>query len=156
MDDLDEALRNIDVFCRVLVSQLASEESEKEDNLPFEPIEALFRKKHIAEEKGKSHSSPKHMIPLPQLEEPLIDVIEDRNCIKVLMQGRYNDNRITVHSGIDGIEICKEECYRDANGFEVCQDKCQKLLLPTDKLHIENITAKCNNNSVFEVDIPRK
>jgi len=156
MEDLDEALRNIDAFCRILVNKLASEEIEKENNLPLEPIEALFRKKYIVEEESELHSSPKRMIPLPQLEEPLIDIIEDKNCVRVLMQERCNDNRITVHSRIDGIEICKEECYRDANGLEVCRGKCQKLSLPTDKLRIENITAKCNNNSVFEVDIPRK
>lgn len=44
MDDFEEALRNIDVFCRVLVKKLAESEKETEDgNIPVEPIENLLR-----------------------------------------------------------------------------------------------------------------
>jgi hypothetical protein len=56
---------------------------------------------------------------------------------------------------MDGIQICKKECYRDDEGIEVCTDRCQKLDLPVKDLQVENMIAKCSNNTVLEVEIPK-
>jgi len=152
MDDLEEALRNIDVFCRILVKKLVDTE---DGNIVVEPIEKLLYRKNIMDTQAEPNSSPKNLIPLPQAEEPLIDVFEDNNYVKVLMQCRCKDQPVTVHTGTDGVEICKKECHTNAEGLEVCTDKCQKLDVPVEHLEIENMIAKCSKNAVFEVNIPK-
>jgi len=155
MEDLEEALRNIDVFCRVLVEKMVEDENEKTRNIAVEPIENLFRRKYVIEEHSNSSPSTNHLIPLPQVEEPLIDIFEDGNYVKVLMQCRCKDQKVTVHSDVDGLEICKKECHIDAEGLETCTDRCQKLDLPLNHLQIKDMTARCSNNAVFEVTIPK-
>lgn len=156
MDDLEEALRNIDVFCRVLVEKMVEDENEENRNIDVEPIENLFRRKYVIEEHSNSNPSAKHLIPLPQLEEPLIDIFEDDSYVKVLMQCRCKDQKVTVHTGVDGLEICKKECHTDTEGLETCTDRCQKLDLSVNPpLQIEDMTARCSNNAVFEVTIPK-
>jgi hypothetical protein len=154
--DFDEALRNIDIFCKVLVKKIVDEENREDSDVVVEPMEKLLYKKCVAREPAEVDSVTKHLIPVPQLEEPLIDVIDDGNHVKVLVEERCRDNKVTVHTEADGIEICKTECHKNAEGSEVCQDRCQKLPLRTDNLQIENMSAKCNNNIVLEVDIPKK
>jgi hypothetical protein len=156
MSDFEETLKNIDVFCKVLAKKIADEENGETSGIVVEPMEKLLYKKCITREQAEMNRSPSHFIPVPQLEEPLVDIIEDENCVRILMQEHCSDNKIRIHSRADGIEICKTECHKDADGTKVCQDKCQKLPLLADKLQIENITAKCNNNSVFEANIPKK
>jgi len=152
MDDLEEALRNIDVFCKVLVKKLVDNE---DSNIVVEPMERLLYRKNIIDASAETDSLPKHLIPLPQAEEPLVDVFEDNNYVKVLMQCRCKDQPVTVHARTDGVEICKKECYTNAEGSEICTDKCQKLSVPVKHLEIENMTAKCSNNTVLEVNIPK-
>jgi len=152
MNDFEEALRNIDVFCRILVEKLADNE---DSNIVVEPIERLLYRKNIIDTQAEPNPSPKHLIPLPQAEEPLIDVIEDNDHVKVLMECRCKDREVTVHPKEDGIEICKKECHTDEEGVEVCNDKCHKVDLATRKLLVDNMILKCNNNTVYEIDIPK-
>jgi hypothetical protein len=152
MDDFEEALRNIDVFCKVLAKKLVESE---DSNTVVEPMERLLYRKNIIDAQAEPDSLPKHLIPLPQAEEPLIDIFEDNNYVKVLMQCRCKDQPVTVHAKTDVVEICKKECYTNAEGSEICTDKCQKLSVPVKHLEIENMTAKCNNNAVLEVNIPK-
>jgi hypothetical protein len=152
MDDFEEALQNIDAFCRILVKKLVDNE---DSNIVVEPIEELLYRKNIIDTQAEPNPSPKHLIPLPQAEEPLIDIFEDNNHVKVLMQCRCNDQPVTIHTEMDGVEICKKECHTNAEGLEICTDKCQKLNVPINRLEIENMTAKCSKNAVFEVNIPK-
>jgi hypothetical protein len=152
MDNFEEALRNIDVFCRTLVKKLVDNE---DDNIVVEPMEELLYRKKIIDTQVESNPSPKHLIPLPQAEEPLIDIFEDNNNVKVLMQCRCKDQPVTVHANTDSVEICKKECHTNAEGLETCTDKCQKLDVPIEHLEVENMTAKCSKNTVFEVSIPK-
>jgi hypothetical protein len=142
MDDLEEAFRNIDVFCRVLVKKIIESEKGSESNVVVDPVEKLLRRKYIIEENLEQNPAVKHLIPLPQLEEPLIDIFEDDNYVKVLMQCRCKDQRVTVQRDLEGLQICVEE-------------QCHRLNVPVKQLQIENIVMKCNNNKAFEVDIPK-
>jgi len=152
MDDFEEALQNIDAFCRILVKKLVDNE---DSNIVVEPIEELLYRKNIIDTQAEPNPSPKHLIPLPQAEEPLIDIFEDNNHVKVLMQCHCKDQPVTVHASADIVEICKKECHTNAEGLEICVDKCQKLDVPIKHLEVENMTAKCSKNTVFEVSIPK-
>ena len=143
-DDFEEALRNIDVFCRVLAKKLVEslkEEGEIAEENPLEPMERLLKRKYVFEEHFES-PRVRHFIPLPHIEEPLIDVFEDENYVRVLMQCRCRDHRITVNKHDDGLQICLE-------------DLCWKIPLPVDELMVENMTMRCNNNEALEVEIPK-
>jgi len=154
MGDLEETIRNIDIFCKVLADKIV--EDIEVTNIIVEPMEKLLYKKCVIDAKAEPNNPPGNLIPLPQLEEPLIDVFHDDNNVKILMQCRCKDQKVTIHPSTDGIKICKKECYTNTKGQEICTDKCQKLTLPTDNLKTENIIAKCSNNTVFEVEIPKK
>ena len=155
MDNFEEALTNIDIFCKTLVNKMLQNENEQNSNITVEPMEKLLRR-YVIEEHAEPSVQPKSLIPLPQAEEPLIDVFEDENYLKVLMQCRCKDQKVTVHPETDGIQVCKRECHTDSEGAEVCTDKCQKLNVPIEQLQIEDLRARCTNNTVFEVDIPKK
>jgi len=155
MSDFEEALRNIDVFCRVLVKKIVEGEAENRSDLVVEPMEKLLYKKYVISEQVEP-SPVKHLIPLPQLEEPLIDVFEDENYVKILVQCRCKDQKLTIHTDMDGIEICNKVCHKNDEGNEVCVDECRKLTLPVDHLKIENMITKCNNNEAFEIEIPKE
>ncbi len=153
MSDFEEALQNIDVFCKVLVNKLVG--SEENNEIIVEPMEHLIYKKYIISEQMESNPINRNLIPLPQLDEPLIDIFDDDNYVKILMQCHCRDQKVTLHTGTDGLEICKRECHKDEEGTETCVDKCKKLDVPVEKLEIEYMTAKCSNNKVFEVTIPK-
>jgi hypothetical protein len=157
MDELEEALRNIDVFCRVLVKKIAEGENGEYNNISLEPIENLLRRKYIRQDEPKREPNPSspHLIPLPQLDEPLVDIFEDNNYVKVLVQCRCKDEEATVRTDADSVQICKKVCYTNVEGIEWCTTQCRKLDLPTQHLQISNIISKCNNNQVFEVEIPK-
>jgi len=142
MDDFEEALRNIDVFCKVLVKKMIESEKESESSLAFEPMEKLLRRKYVIEEKIEKNPEVKHFIPLPHIEEPLIDIFEDDAYVKVLMQCRCKDQRVTVQKHDNGLQICLE-------------NECWKLELPVSQLQVENMIMKCNNNEALEVEIPK-
>ena len=155
MDDFEEALRNIDIFCKVLVKKMVEDENESENKAVVEPIESLWQRKYIMEEHSESSPLSKNFIPLPHIDEPLIDVFEDDEYVRVLMQCRCKEEKVTVNQDTKGVEICKRECHTGEDGVEVCADKCEPLDLPVKQLQVGNMVAKCNNNQVFEVDIPK-
>jgi hypothetical protein len=142
MDNFEEALRNIDVFCKVLVKKMIESEKESESSLAVEPMEKLLRRKYVIEEKIEKNHEVKHFIPLPHIEEPLIDIFEDNAYVKVLMQCRCKDQRVTVQKHDNGLQICLE-------------NECWKLELPVSQLQVENMIMKCNNNEALEVEIPK-
>jgi len=142
MDDFEEALRNIDVFCKVLIKKMIESEKQSEGNIAVEPMEKLLRRKYLIEEKIEKNPEVKHFIPLPHIEEPLIDIFENDTYVKVLMQCRCKDQRVTVQKHDNGLQICLE-------------NECWKLELPVSQLQVENMIMKCNNNKALEVEIPK-
>ncbi|MEM4703689.1 MAG: hypothetical protein QXJ02_01270 [Candidatus Bathyarchaeia archaeon] len=154
MNNFDEALHNIDVFCKVLAKKIIEGEKNENENSIVEPMEKLLYRKYVVEQESAS-SSVRTLIPLPQLEEPLIDVFEDDDYVRIFMQCRCKDEVITVRGHVDGIEICKRECHTDINGVEVCVENCRKVELTVSQLKTDDIITKCVNNEVFEVNIPK-
>ncbi len=140
MNDLAESLRNIDIFCRVLVRKMAQDEHQSSDSIIVEPIEKLLTKKYIVEGNIEEDSLARHLIPVPQLDQPLIDILENDKNITVLMNCRCENQRISIRRLADGLEICGEEC--------------QEIHLPVNNLRVENASVKCNNN-VLEIGIPK-
>jgi len=140
MEDFEEALRNIDVFLRTLVTKIVEGDDCSREN-KVEPIEKLLRRKYVIEEHMESNPLAKHLIPLPHIEEPLIDVFEDDNHVKIFMQCHCEDQKVTIHTDVDGLEICTKEC--------------QKLNLSVKHLRIEDMIVICNNNEVYEINIPK-
>ncbi|MBS7632820.1 hypothetical protein KEJ15_04255 [Candidatus Bathyarchaeota archaeon] len=156
MGNFEEALKNIDVFCKALAKKIIENDNGIHSDLPMEPVEKLLRQRYVAEIKEEPSSSKPPLIPLPQLEQPLIDVFEDEDSYKVLLQCRCRDEKVTIHTDSDSVEICKRECFVNSQGIEVCEDNCQRLDLPPNCLQIEKMITKCNNNEVFEIEIPKK
>jgi hypothetical protein len=158
MENFEEALRNIDGFCKVLVKKMPESMAEPENKTTAEPIENLLLKKSSANEPFETGTSNRQFIPLQQIEEPLIDVFEEEDYIRILVQCRCREQQVTFYVRPDGIRICREECHGDADGTEICVDSCQKINLRTDYLQLESrlfVVAKCNNNGVLEAMIPR-
>ncbi len=97
-----------------------------------------------------------------QYEEPLIDVIDEGDNIKLLVQGRCMDQQFSIHVNEDkgGISICRETCYRQ-KGLETveCNDFCSRNIpLNLKGLQLEDmlfVVSKCNNNNVLEITIPK-
>ena len=156
MDDFEEALCNVDVFCKILAKKISAGETESAGNASLESMEKLLYRKNVLSEKADVSSPVRRFIPLPHLEEPLIDIVEEDGRVKILMQERCADRTISVQAEADGIEICRRECHTDSDGQKTCVNKCQKLSLQVDHLKIEDLSSKCSNNTVFEVDIPKK
>ncbi|MDH7563448.1 MAG: hypothetical protein QHH24_00990 [Candidatus Bathyarchaeota archaeon] len=156
MGSFEEALKNIDVFCKALAKKITENDKGIESDLPIEPVEKLLRQRYVAEIKEELSPPKPPLIPLPQLEQPLIDVFEDEYSYKVLLQCRCRDEKVMIHTDVDSVEICKRECFIDSQGVEVCADNCQRLDLPPNRLQIEKMITKCNNNEVFEIEIPKK
>lgn len=140
MENLEEKLRNIDIFCRVLVRKIVEDENESEKDMVVEPMEKLLRRKYIVEERSEASPLTKHMIPLSHVEEPLVDVFEDDERVRVLMKCHCRGQKITIHTVVDGLEICAEDC--------------RKLDLPVKHLKIEDMSLRCNNE-VLQIDIPK-
>jgi hypothetical protein len=138
-----EALENIDGFCKVLVKKTIADISET-SNKKFEPEKAVFY--------------PSAGIMQPELEEPLVDVFDEGDHIRILVQCRCREQQVTFHPSKDGITVCREECHKNKSGAETCRDVCRKLSIRTDKLQLENmlfVIAKCNNNNTLEATIPK-
>ncbi|MEM1540667.1 MAG: hypothetical protein QXJ07_04720 [Candidatus Bathyarchaeia archaeon] len=142
MNAFEEALRNIDIFCKVLAKKIIESEKENGNRAIVEPMEKLLRRKYVVYEENASIHEIKGFIPLPHVEEPLIDVFEEANYIKVLMQCRCRSHKVKIRKYEDCLQICLD-------------DECWKLNLPVDQLQVENSAIKCNNNEVLEVEIPK-
>lgn len=139
VEDLEEALRNIDVFCRVLVEKIVQDE-ERSEHIAVEPVENLLRSKYVVDEHSEPKSLAKHMIPLPHVETPLIDMFENSRYVRILMQYRCKNPKFAISKQADGLEICTEDC--------------RKIKLPIQHVQIENMTVRCNNE-VLEIAIPK-
>jgi len=150
-----EALRNIDDFCKVLVKKTIPDRSETGNRRELEPDKAVFEREYL---NGRSEANSSMGIMQPELEEPLIDVFDEEDHIRILVQCRCREQQVTFHPDKDGITICKEECHTNKDGPETCRDVCRKLSLRTDELQLENmlfVIAKCNNNNTLEATIPK-
>ena len=97
-----------------------------------------------------------------QYEEPLIDVVDEGDNIKLLVQGRCMDQQFSIHINEDKgeISICRETCYRK-KGLEIveCNDFCSRNIpLNLKELQLKDmlfVVSKCNNNNVLEITIPK-
>ena len=106
----------------------------------------------------KSSDADKH----EQHEELLIDVIDEEDNIRLLVQGRCMDEQFSIHVNKNegGISICREACHRK-KGLDVieCDDFCSKNMpLNLEELQLEDmlfVVSKCNNNNVLEIIIPK-
>lgn len=153
-----EVLRNIDGFCKVLVKELPKNTVELENKTKVKRIRNV-KPKSTANESLEIGISKRFFVQLPQIEKPLVDVFEEEDFLRILVQCRCREQQVTFYVGADGIKICREECQVDSDGTTVCADNCQKIKLRTDDLQLENrlfVVAKCNNNEVLEAMIPKK
>ena len=97
-----------------------------------------------------------------QYEDPLIDVIDEGDSIKLLVQGRCMDQQYSIHINEDksGISICREACYRKKSAETIeCNDFCSKKIpLNLKELQLEGmlfVISQCNNNNILELVIPK-
>jgi hypothetical protein len=150
-----EALEDIDDFCKVLVKKTIADTSETGDRRELETDKAVFEREYL---NGLSETETSMGIVQPELEEPLIDVFDEGDNIRILVQCRCREQQVTFHPSKDGIIVCKEECNKNKGGAETCRDVCRKLSIRTDGLQLENmlfVIAKCNNNNTLEATIPK-
>lgn len=138
MDRFEEALRNIDVFCKVFVRKLLEEGFDENNSIDVEPMDKLLKRK-IKEERIEAKMP---LIPLPHIEEPLIDVFEEESMVKVFMQCRCFNQNIVVSRQSGNIQICIE-------------NECWMVKLPTERLRIEELSIRCNSNNALEIAIPK-
>lgn len=97
-----------------------------------------------------------------QYEEPLIDVIDEGDNVKLLVLGRCLEQQFSIHvnKNKDGITICREECDKQ-KGLEIveCNDVCStNIPLNLKELQLANmlfVVSKCKNNNVLEIIIPK-
>ena len=94
-------------------------------------------------------------------EEPLIDVIDEADNIRLLVQGRCSEQQFSIHINEDksGISLCREACHIKKGSETVeCNDFCSKNIpLNLKELQLEDmlfVVSKCNNN-VLEIVIPK-
>ena len=148
-----EALQNVEGFCRVLVQKTTKEEPRIGDERESKaPDGAILEKKQL-----NNHSSLGYTIQ-PEFEEPLVDVFDEGDHVRILVQCRCREQQVTFHPSKDGIVICREECNRQKDGPDMCRDVCSKLILRTGELQLDNmlfVIAKCNNNNTLEAMIPK-
>jgi hypothetical protein len=121
MNNFEEALSNIDVFCKVLIRKMIEDE-ERSAELEF--IEKLMRAKYAVEIYEN----------YDWLKEPLIDVFEDEEKIKILIQCQCKNREIAIHP------------YEDYAEIWVGED--EKIKMPIKRLDINNVIIKCNNQAI--------
>ena len=129
-----EGLQSIDNFCKVVVRRSAAESLQTGAS-------------SLADSRDSS------------VEEPLVDVFDEEDHVRILVQCRCREQQVTFHPCPDGITVCREECQKQRDGPEVCNDVCRKLSLRTDGLQLDDmlfVIAKCNNNNTLEAMIPKK
>lgn len=105
----------------------------------------------------KSSDAEKH----EDYQEPLIDVIDEENNVRLLVQGRCWEQQYSIHVNEDksGISICREACHIKKRSEKVeCNDFCSKNIpLNLEELQLEDmlfVVSKCKNN-VLEIVIPK-
>ena len=138
-----EALQSIDNFCKVLVKKTTIDTPKASNRIEIEPLEGSSAIGNIVQH---------------EIEEPLVDVFDEEDHIRILVQCRCREQQVTFHPSTDGITICREERRKEKGGQETCSDVCRKLSLRTDELQLDNmefVIAKCNNNNTLEAMIPK-
>lgn len=142
-----EALQEIDSFCRVNVKKPAGDVAEQTESSNKE----IIPERKLAGARGL-------FTRMPNVEDPLVDVIDEDDYVRILVQCRCREQEVTFHPCSDGIIVCKEERKREADGAEACENVCSKVSLPTDQLQLQDmlfIVAKCNNNNTLEATDPK-
>ncbi len=142
-----EALQDIDAFCRVNVKKPTEDVTQQ----------AKSSNREIVPEKEPA-SARGLFARMPDVEDPLVDVFDEEDYVRILVQCRCREQEVTFHPCSDGIIVCKEECHGEADGAEACENVCSKVSLPTDKLQLNDmlfVVAKCNNNNTLEAMVPK-
>lgn len=127
-NSFDEALLNIEVFCRVLADKISG---LKRSYVRPEPIEKLLRRKVEVEICGESSEGV----------EPLIDIFENEKEIKILALVKPSSkNRVLV----------------DVNGgfTEIIMGECLKVKLPIKDIDVSKISVN-NIDWTFEITIEK-
>ena len=151
-----EALQSIDNFCKVVVKKTPERDPRKgiRENEPS-------KKEGLARTSWANPSEPTYAMGYAmqaEPEEPFVDVFDEEDYIRILVQCRCREQQVTFHPSTDGITVCREECHREKEGPEMCNDICRKVTVKTDKLQLDNmlfVIAKCNNNNTLEAMIPK-
>jgi hypothetical protein len=94
-------------------------------------------------------------------EKPLIDLIYEKESIRLLVQGRCSEQQYSIHINEDksGITICREACHIKPGSEKVeCNDFCTKTIpLNIEELQLEDmlfVISQCRNK-VLEIVIPK-
>ncbi|MEM2321517.1 MAG: hypothetical protein QXS79_06545 [Candidatus Bathyarchaeia archaeon] len=116
-NDFEEALMNIEAFCKVLVDKISGVGKSR---VKPEPIERLLRKKAVVEVyRGDVEGR-----------EPLIDFFEDEKQCKILaLMWPLSNNDVVLNSNIDFTEIMIGKCLKI---------KIPNRAIDTNKIHINN------------------
>jgi len=149
-----EALEDINDFCKVLVKKTIADSSKTRNGRELEPDKAVFEREYL----NRHSKTDSGGVMQPEFEDLLMDVFDEGDHIRILVQCRCREQQVTFHPDKDGITICKEECHKNKGGSETCRDVCRKLSIRTDELQLENmlfVIAKCNNNNTLEATIPK-
>ena len=147
-----EGLQNIDNFCKVIVKKSFAEHFETRNGSGIAAPKENNHMYNLSEA-----ATPIYTAPQPEIEEPLVDVFDEEEQVRILVQCRCREQQVTFHPSPDGITVCREECHKEKDG-EVCNDVCRKLTLKTDELQLGDmlfVIAKCNNNNTLEAMIPK-
>ncbi|MEM2867227.1 MAG: hypothetical protein QXR84_01930 [Candidatus Bathyarchaeia archaeon] len=126
--DFEEALANIETFCRILADKISGLNRSYEKP---EPIEKLLRKKVVVEVYKENVEGM----------EPLVDLFEDEKEIKILaLMQPLLDNEITFDT--------------NANSTEIMIGKCIKIKIPDKNIDASKIHVN-NNNMALEITIDK-
>lgn len=128
-----DGLQDIDNFCKVIVRKPSMSNVETGASLENDNINS-------------------------DIEEPLVDVFDEADYIRILVQCKCREQQVTFHPCSDGIAVCREECHKERGRPEVCNDVCRKLSLSMNGLQLKDmmfVIAKCNNNNTLEAMIPK-
>ena len=149
LETFNQTLHEFDAFCRVDVKKPADDATGKSS--VSETVKGFGFERNLTSATGK-------FVRLPDAEDPLIDVFDEDDHVRILVQCRCREHQVTFHPCSDGIIVCKEECHIGTDGAEACDNTCKKVSLQTDQLQINDmllIVAKCNNNNTLEAMVPK-
>jgi len=125
-NNFEEALLNIDVFCKVLVKKMI----EEEPHLKPEPIENLLRRKCLFESEGYLSG-----------DDILVDIFEDEKQVRILARCSCVNRGVKISSGV--------------GYMEVHVGKGRKIKLPIALSDINNVSIVKCNNQILEVLIQK-
>ena len=145
-----EGLGSIDNYVKVLIKKTTNQSG-------------TIQPKEEAVEKARwcNHSEENQLVNCKEqaeIEDPLVDVFDEKDHVRILVQCHCREQQVTFHPSSDGIIVCRTECRKEKGGQETCKDVCSKLSIRTDELQIANmlfVVAKCNNNNTLEAMIPK-